>query len=132
MTVAAPEVLFTSDELEAANAAEKIYAVPTQTRQFIDRQRSELQAALQAVTLQPLTKEQWDDLLRRSKAADQSGNQSVAAVAKISDPRKKRSLAQLNQLASTQAELDLIKDHYLRALDKYPSELEFCLANQRQ
>jgi hypothetical protein len=153
MGLVEPEILFSDAELSAANIRDQISLVPTHTRRFIDKQRSELQAALQAVTLQPLTKEQWDDLLTRSKGAENLAHAksiSFTSQKAASTPRTVRELnallkpqmgtgvtdAQIEaariRIARSDAELDLLKDQYIRALEKYPTELEFCLANQQQ
>lgn len=145
MGMVEPEVLLSADELSAGSIREQLSQVPRQTRDFIDKQRSELQAALQAVTLQPLTKEQWDGLLKRDTTAGTEGAKNVEAMKKAPT---KRTVAELKSMTSAKgtgiaaaagadaagadAELSLVKDQYIRALGKYPTELEFCIANQKQ
>lgn len=154
MAVAPASVLFEPTQAAALN--EQLEAVPKQTRQFLDKQRSELQAALQQVTLQPLTREQWDDLITRTRAADTKATNSVVALLKeknevaVMDKRLAGNLAandsskreatafsdearaKRQKIAATDAELAEVRARYIAALAKYPTALEFCLANQQQ
>lgn len=144
MTIARPEILFAPAELAAFS--DKLDRVPEQTRAFISKQRSELQASLQSIKLEPLTKEQWESLIKRSTDAEGAAAASAApflnspeSVAnvkqRIFDSSKidsDRKAALDKELGSSPAELAYQKAQYRAALDKFATALEFCLANQPQ
>ncbi|MBK0393740.1 hypothetical protein [Ramlibacter algicola] len=145
MAVAREDVLFSPTEL--ATMADKIDRVPEQTRSFIAKQRAELATSLQAIKLEPPTKEQLESLVDRSRAAEARASTAartllttstdkpanvqsrIGALAKI-DPKDKEAMAK--QLNFSDSELAYKKTQYLVALEKYPTALEFCLANQPQ